>query len=378
MAARWWWRSTLAATIMALWAVESHGASLERKTFGTMATGETVELFTLRNRKGVTATIMGYGGIVVSLTAPDRAGRIADVVLGFDTLEPYLKTHPYFGALVGRYGNRIAKGELRLDGQVYPLPKNNGENTLHGGNEGFGQKLWLIHEIPATDGAALELRYTSRDGEEGFPGTLETRVIYTLTEASELRIDYEATTDKPTVVNLTNHSYFNLAGPGGGDILGHVLRVDADRFTPVAAGLIPTGELRAVKGTPFDFRTPTAMGARIDAKDPQLELAGGYDHNFVLNGEAGNLRLVARVSEPRSGRVLEVLTTEPGVQLYTGNFLDGSVVGKGGQAYERRSGFCLETQHFPDSPNQAGFPSTVLRPGATFRSTTVYRLSTEK
>ena len=378
MAARGQGQRVLVIAALVLFAADSRGAGVDRKTFGTMATGETVELFTLRNGKGVTATIMGYGGIVVSLTAPDRTGRFADIVLGFDTLEPYLKAHPYFGALVGRYGNRIAKGELRLDGQVYPLPKNDGPNTLHGGNEGFSKKLWSIREVPATDGAALELRYTSRDGEEGFPGTLQTRVTYTLTEAGELRIDYEATTDKPTVVNLTNHSYFNLAGPGGGDVLGHVLRVDADRFTPVVFGLIPTGELRTVKGSPFDFRTPTPIGARIDAKDAQLELAGGYDHNFVLNGAAGELRLAARVSEPRSGRVLEVLTTEPGVQLYTGNFLDGSVVGKGGQSYPRRSGFCLETQHFPDSPNQAAFPSTVLRPGATFTSTTVYRLSTEK
>jgi len=341
-----------------------------------MATGETVELFTLKNSKGVTATIIGWGGIVVSLTAPDRAGRFADVVLGYDTLEPYLKPNPYFGALVGRYGNRIAKGEFPLDGQVYHLPKNNGENTLHGGKVGFGQKLWAVREIKAKDGSALELTLTSPDGEEGFPGTLVTRVTYTLTEQSELRIDYEATTDKPTVLNLTNHSYFNLAGPGGGDVLGHVLRLDADRFTPVGKGLIPTGELRSVAGTPFDFRVPTPLGARIDAKDPQLELGGGYDHNFVLNGPAGTLRLAARVVEPRSGRVLEVLTTEPGVQLYTGNFLDGSP-GKDGQSYGRRTGFCLETQHFPDSPNQPSFPTTTLRPGAVFKSTTVYRLTTE-
>lgn len=378
METRWRWGSTLAAVALALAAAESRGASVERKAFGTMATGEAVELFTLRNGKGVVATITSYGGIVVSLTAPDRAGHVADIVLGFDTLDPYLKAHPYFGALVGRYGNRIAKGEFRLDGQVYHLPKNNGENTLHGGNEGFGKKLWSAREIPSRDGAALELLYVSRDGEEGFPGTLTTRVTYNLTEAGELRIDYEATTDKPTVVNLTNHSYFDLAGPGGGDILGHVLRIDADRFTPVVEGLIPTGELRSVAGTPFDFRTRTPIGARIGAEDEQLKLAGGYDHNFVLNGEAGKLRLVVHVSEPRSGRVLEVLTTEPGVQLYTGNFLDGSLIGKGGQVYKHRSGFCLETQHFPDSPNQAAFPSTVLRPGATFWSTTVYRLSIEK
>ncbi|HVQ29832.1 MAG TPA: aldose epimerase family protein [Vicinamibacteria bacterium] len=377
MQARQMWGKAVVAAVLVLAAAESRGAGVERKTFGTMTTGETVELFTLRNGKGVTATIIGWGGIVVSFTAPDRNGQLADIVLGYDTLDPYLKPNPYFGALVGRYGNRIAKGEFSLDGQVYHLPKNNGENTLHGGNKGFGQKLWSIREVAGKNGQALELGYTSADGEEGFPGTLQVRVTYTLTEANELRIDYEVTTDKPTVVNLTNHSYFNLAGPAGGDILGHVLRVDADRFTPVGKGLIPTGELRSVAGTPFDFRTPTAIGARIDAKDSQLELGGGYDHNFVLNGTAGTLRLVARVSEPRSGRVLEVLTTEPGVQLYTGNFLDGATLGKGGQAYKRRTAFCLETQHFPDSPNQPSFPSTVLRPGATFRSTTVYRVSTE-
>jgi aldose 1-epimerase len=377
LVARWQWCSALAAVVVTVATGEVLSGSVEWKAFGTMPTGETVELFTLRNRKGVTATVMGYGGVVVSLTAPDREGRLADIVLGFDALPPYLKPNPYFGALVGRYGNRIAKGEFKLDGQVYSLPKNNGENTLHGGNEGFGRKLWSIRYGAAKDGSAVELSYVSRDGEEGFPGTLSTRVTYTLTEASELRIEYEATTDKPTVLNLTNHSYFNLAGPGAGDILGHVLRIDADRFTPVAKGLIPTGVLQSVAGTPFDFRTPTPIGARISAKDEQIELAGGYDHNFVLNGEAGTLRVVARVSEPRSGRVLEVLTTEPGVQFYTGNFLDGSVVGKGGQAYKRNSGFCLETQHFPDSPNQPSFPTTVLRPGATYKTTTVYRLSTE-
>jgi aldose 1-epimerase len=310
------------------------------------------------------------------LKAPDRTGRSAEVTLGFDDLEAYLK-RSFFGSLVGRYGNRIGGGRFTLDGTVYTLPRNNGPNTLHGGPRGFDKVLWAGREIPGPGGPAVELTYVSPDGEQGFPGTLRTRVVYSLDEEGALRIEYEAVTDKPTVVNLTNHAYFNLAGPGEGDILGHELFIDADRFTAVGPGLIPTGELRRVEGTPFDFRRPTAIGARIDAKDAQLELGGGYDHTFVLNGEAGTLRLVARVLEPRSGRVLEVLTTEPGVQLYTGNFLDGSVVGRGGRAYGRRSGFCLETQHYPDSPNQPSFPSTVLRPGETYRSTTVYRLTTE-
>jgi aldose 1-epimerase len=300
------------------------------------------------------------------------------VILGFDSFEPYLKGSPYFGSLIGRYGNRIGGGQFRLDGRVYTLPKNDGPNTLHGGERGFDKVVWTAREVAGKDGPAVELSYLSPDGDQGFPGTLRARVTYTLTEANELRIAYEATTDKPTVVNLTNHAYFNLAGPGGGDILSHLLFVDADRFTPVGPGLIPTGELHGVAGTPFDFRTPTPIGARIAAKDAQLELAGGYDHNYVLNGEAGTLRLVARVSEPGSGRVLEVLTTEPGIQFYSGNFLDGSVVGKGGRAYKHRYGFCLETQHFPDSPNQPGFPSTVLRPGETYSTTTIYRFSAQK
>jgi aldose 1-epimerase len=347
------------------------------RPWGKTSTGEAVELFTLKNGRGLEATVTSYGGTLVSLKAKDRSGRLEDVILGFDSFEPYLKATSYFGSIIGRYGNRIAGGQFRLDGTVYTLPRNDGANTLHGGNRGFDKAVFATREIATKEGSALEMRYLSKDGEEGFPGNLATRVTYTLTEGNDLRIDYEATTDKPTVVNLTNHAYFNLAGAGGGDVLSHVLWIDADRFTEVGPGLIPTGELRNVAGTPFDFRKPTAIGARIGASDPQLELGRGYDHNFVLNGEAGALRLVARVREPASGRVLEVLTTEPGLQLYTGNFLDGSVVGKGGRAYKHRYGFCLETQHFPDSPNQAAFPSTVLRPGNTYRSTTVYRFKAE-
>jgi len=353
-------------------------AGMTRSPYGKTATGESVELFTLRNRSGLEVAITNLGGIVVSIKTRDRGGRFDDVVLGFESLEPYLRRHPHFGALVGRYGNRIGGAQFKIDGKVFTLPKNNGENTLHGGLKGFDKVLWSARETGTRDAPALALRHVSADGEEGFPGKLDTKVTYSLTEDDGLRIDYEATTDKPTVVNLTNHSYFNLAGPGGGDILSHVLFLDADRFTVVRTGLIPTGELRSVAGTPFDFRTPTAIGARIDAPGDQLELAGGYDHNFVLNGKAGGLRLVARVSEPVTGRVLEVLTTEPGVQFYTGNFLDGSVTGKKGTVYKRRSGFCLETQHFPDSPNQPSFPSTVLRPGQTYRTTTVFRFSVAK
>jgi aldose 1-epimerase len=344
--------------------------------WGKTGTGETVELFTLRNARGVEARITTFGGTLVSLKGPDRTGAMDEVTLGFDTAEPYLKGSPFFGSLVGRYGNRIGGGQFTLDGKVYTLPKNNGPNTLHGGTRGFDKVLWRGREVSGPHGPGVELVYVSPDGDQGFPGTLQAKVVYSLNDAGELRLDYEAVTDKPTVVNLTNHAYFNLAGSLAGDILGHELMIDADRFTVVGPGLIPTGELRSVAGTPFDFRKATAIGARIGAKDAQLELGGGYDHNFVLNGAAGTQRLVARASEPKSGRVLEVLTTEPGVQFYSGNFLDGSVAGRGGKTYGHRSGFCLETQHFPDSPNQPSFPSTVLRPGQTYRSTTVYRLTT--
>jgi aldose 1-epimerase len=343
-----------------------------KQEFGKAPTGERVELYTLTNSKGVEAGITNFGGIVVSLKVPDRNGKLGDVVLGFDSLDGYLKGHPYFGAIIGRYGNRIAKGTFRLGGVEYTLARNNGENHLHGGIKGFDKVVWKAKR----DGQRLELSYLSKDGEEGYPGNLSVTVSYILNDNNELRIDYSATTDKSTVVNLTNHSYFNLAGQGEGDILGHNVMIDADRFTPVDKGLIPTGELRRVEGTPFDFRKPHAIGERVDAKDEQLALGNGYDHNFVLNGSAGSLRLAARVNESKSGRVMEVLTTEPGVQFYIGNFLDGTLKGKGGKVYQRRYGFCLETQHFPDSPNKPNFPSVVLNPGSRYSTTTVYRFST--
>ena len=346
---------------------------MRKQPFGKTAEGTDVDLYVLTNRNGVEAAILTYGGIVVSLQAPDRNGRLGDVVLGFDALEGYLKVHPYFGTIVGRYGNRIARGQFTLSGVAYTLARNNGENHLHGGVKGFDKVVWRAAEVSASGVPSLALSYLSKDGEEGYPGNLSAQVVYSLTDKNELKIDYAASTDKDTVVNLTNHSYFNLAGEG--DILEHQLRLHADRFTPVDAGLIPTGELRSVQGTPFDFTRSTPIGARIEQNDEQLKLGGGYDHNFVLTGGGGALAPAAEVYEPKTGRVLEVLTTEPGVQFYTGNFLDGSITGKAGKVYRRRYGFCLETQHFPDSPNQPTFPSTVLKPGAVYRSTTVYRFS---
>ena len=335
-----------------------------------------MQLFTLTNAKGMEVAITNYGGIIVSVKVPDRAGKPGDVVLGFDKLDGYTATPPppYFGALIGRYGNRIGGAKFKLNGTEYTLPKNNGDNCLHGGKRGFDKVVWRA--APAAGGRSLELSYVSPDGEEGFPGNLTVQVTYSLNDNNELGIEYGATTDKLTVVNLTNHSYFNLAGQGEGDILGHQMMIAADQFTPVDKGLIPTGELRSVQGTPFDFRQPTAIGARIDADDEQLKFGQGYDHNFVLNRVGKGPELAARVTEPKSGRVMEVMTTEPGVQFYTGNFLDGSIHGKGGKVYARRSGFCLETQHFPDSPNKPSFPSTSLRPGQQYRTATVYRFST--
>jgi aldose 1-epimerase len=350
-----------------------------KTSWGKTPDGEEVDLYTLTNKNGVEAAISTYGGAVVSLKVPDRDGKLADVVLGYDSLDGYVHDKSYFGAIIGRYGNRIGHARFTLDGKTYTLAKNNGENTLHGGIKGFNKAVWTAKEIPSPDGQALELTYLSKDGEEGFPGNLHVRVIYTLTDLNELKIGYSATTDKKTVVNLTNHSYFNLAGAGSGDILGHVLMIEADKFTPVDSGLIPTGELRDVAGTPFDFRKPTAIGARINADDEQIKLGGGYDHNFVLRRKPGDpVSLAARVMEPKTGRVLEVWTDQPGVQFYTGNFLDGSAKGKGGLAYTKRSAFCLETQHFPDSPNQPKFPSVVLSPGERYHTTTIYKFSTGK
>ena len=351
----------------------SGSESIVRSPFGQTPDGKAVELYTLTNANGMEVAITTYGGIVVSLTAPDREDNYADVVLGFDDLDGYLAGHPYFGALVGRYGNRIAKGKFTLDGKEYTLATNNGENALHGGIVGFDKKVWRARGAVNRMGVSLALNLKSEDGEEGYPGNLEVKVVYTLTNDDELKIEYSAKTDKATPVNLTNHSYFNLAGQGTGDILGHELMINGDRFTPVDKGLIPTGELKPVEGTPFDFRRPTAIGARIEAEDEQLEFGGGYDHNFVLNASDDDLVLAASVYEPKTGRVMEVYTTEPGVQFYCGNFLDGSNVGKGGKVYNHRNGFCLETQHFPDSPNKPDFPSTILEPGEEYSTTTVYK-----
>jgi len=346
---------------------------LTKQAYAQMPDGTPVDLYTLTNSNGMEARIITFAGIVVSLTAPDRGGRYADVVLGIDNLDGYLHQTNHFGALIGRYGNRIGHGRFTLGGKLFQLPKNNGDNTLHGGPLGFDARVWQAREVASTEGPALELTYSSKDGEEGFPGNLTARAVYTLTNKNELKIDYTATTDKDTVVNLTNHSYFNLAGQG--DILQHQVMINADRFTPVDQGLIPTGELRAVKGTPFDFTKPIAIGARIGQSDQQLQFGRGYDHNWVLNKGAGGLTKAAEVYEPVTGRVMEVWTTEPGMQFYTGNFLDGSVHGKGGKIYAFRSGFCMETQHFPDSPNKPNFPSTELKPGSTYRTTTIYRFS---
>jgi len=355
-------------------AVSLHGAA-KVSEFGKTNDGAAIQIYTLTNSQGMEVRIMNYGGAVVSLKTPDRKGTMADVVLGFDDLKGYLAKRTFFGVLVGRYANRIAKGRFTLNGVEYKLATNNGENSLHGGVRGFDSVVWTPRQLP--DGG-LELTYLSKDGEENYPGNLKVTVTYHLTESNELRITYAATTDKDTVVNLTNHSFFNLKGAGSGDILGHEVMIAADRFTPVDAGLIPTGELRAVAGTPFDFRKPTAIGARIGQDYEQLKIGRGYDHNFVLNGKGGAVRLAARVVEPTSGRVLEVLTDQPGIQLYTGNFLDGTVTGKGGKVYSYRYAFCLETQHFPDSPNKPSFPTTVLKPGKKFQSTTVYKFATAK
>jgi len=354
------------------------GTRIERKAFGKTKSGESVELFTLTRAGAPKVAITNLGGYVVSMLAPDRTGRIGDVTLGFKDLAGYTGDTSYFGCLVGRYANRIAKAAFSLDGKRYALSANNGPNSLHGGPTGFCSRLWTAAVKSGKDGDTLELKYVSRDGEEGYPGTLTATVVYSLREDGGLVIDYSATSDAPTVVNLTNHAYFNLAGEGEGTILDHELQLEADAFTPVDATLIPTGELKPVAETPFDFRKPVAIGARIDAADEQLKFGGGYDHNFVVRGAPGALRLAARVVEKKSGRTLEMFTTEPGVQFYTGNFLDGKVVGKAGKPYLKRGAFCLEAQHYPDSPNQPDFPSAVLRPGQQYRQTTVYRLSVTK
>jgi aldose 1-epimerase len=349
---------------------------ITRQPFGQTKDGVAVDLYTLRNSKGAEAGICNYGGLVIFLKMPDRDGQFGDVVLGYDNLADYLKETPYFGAMIGRYGNRIAKGKFTLDGKEYTLAINNGPNALHGGLKGFDKVVWEPRILARPEGPSLELRYTSKDGEEGYPGNLSVIAVYTLTDENALKLEYSAITDKDTVVNLTQHSYFNLAGKG--DILNHQVMIPADKFTPVDSTLIPTGELKPVDGTPFDFRTPTAIGARINQNDEQLRFGGGYDHNWVINKPLGQLGLMARVEEPTSGRVLEVWSTEPGLQFYTGNFLDGKLTGKGGWVYQFRNGFCMEAQHYPDSPNQPNFPSVVLKPGQVYQNTIIFKFSVLK
>ena len=345
----------------------------ERAPFGTTPDGEPVEIFTLRNANGMTARITNYGGNVVSLTAPDREGRFEDITLGFDSLAPYTSVYSRFGAIIGRYGNRIAKGRFTLDGQEYTLAVNNGNNHIHGGLRGFDKRVWNAELLDAAgDEPALRLTYRSPDGEEGYPGTLDVTVVYRLTNDNELRIEYEAVTDKPTPLNLTNHTWFDLSAGRAENVLHQEVMIDADRYVPVDDEQIPTGELRPVEGTPFDFRSPKPIAEDID------EVPGGYDHTFVLNRDAeGALARAAVVRDSLSGRTLVMETTEPGVQFYTGNGLDGSITGKGGRVYNRHAGLCLEAQHFPDSPNQPDFPDTVLRPGETYRQTTIYRFGVE-
>jgi len=370
----------LLALVLALMTIAADlQAQVTKQSFGKTPDGTPVDIYTLKSG-AFEARIITYGGIVQSLKVPDKNGKVADVVLGFDSIDGYAggpkPNPPFFGAIIGRYGNRIAGGKFTLDGKTYDIPKIEPTNALHGGSRGFDKVVWKGKEIPH----GVELTYVSSDGDQGFPGTLTTVVRYTL-EGKDLKIDYSATTDKDTVVNLTNHSYFNLAGQGNGDILKHVVKINAGRYTPVNENLIPTGELASVEGTPFDFRKPTAVGARIDADNDQIKKGHGYDHNWVLDsGGKSTVRdrgaLAAEVYEPTSGRVLEVITDQPGVQFYTGNFLDGSLTGKDGKVYGHRFGLCLETQHFPDSPNQSKFPSTELKPGQKYHTATVFRFST--
>ncbi len=341
--------------------------TISQQNFGNIY-GKDIHLYTLSNQNGMSVKLTNYGGIVTSILIPGPGGTTTDVVLGFDSLQGYLDGHPYFGCIAGRYANRIARGRFELDGKIYTLAQNNGPNHLHGGLEGLDKKIWKASEVIKADEAGVMLSYTSPDGEEGYPGNLDVQVIYTLTHDNRLRIDYIAETDAPTPVNLTHHGYFNLSGQGVGSILGHELMIDADRYTAVDGTLIPTGQIPPVEGTPMDFRTLHAIGEKYGQVD------GGYDHNYVLN-RPGLEHVAARLWSPETGIVMEVLTTQPGIQFYAGNFLDGTLTGKGGKIYEKNSGLCLETQHFPDSPNQPSFPGTLLRPGETFRHTTIYAFS---
>ena len=349
------------------------GANVDRVVFGKLPDGTVIEAYTLKNAHGSWAKVITYGATLTELYVPDKSGKAGDIVLGFSDLDGYLSNHPYFGATVGRYANRIAKGHFTLDGKEYSLALNNGPNTLHGGKVGFSRKVWKAEILPGLTAAVVRFTYLSKDGEENFPGNLKVTVTYTLTDSNELKLDYTAETDKDTPVNLTNHSYFALGGPGK-TILDEVLYLNADQYTPVDPTLIPTGEIKSVKGTPLDFTKPTAIGAHIN----EIKDIGGYDHNFVINGKAGKLRLAARATDPATGRQMEVLTTEPGVQFYSSIGLNGNIVGKGGIAYPKFGGLCLETQHYPDSPNHPNFPSTIVHPGKPFESETIYKFSVAK
>jgi aldose 1-epimerase len=365
----------LMVIVIAIW---TSAFAAAKKPFGKTKDGTEVSLYTLKNKSGMEVQITNYGGVIHSLKVPDRNGKIDDVVLGFDTLAEYEAPGPYFGAIVGRYANRIAKGQFTLEGKKYQVTVNNPPNMLHGGKSGFDKKVWKVVEGGAAKDQQLHLHYLSKDGEEGFPGNLSVDVTYTLNDRNELKIDYAATTDKPTVLNLTNHSYYNLKGQGNGDILDHVVQLSASKFTVVDKDLIPTGELRPVAGTPFDFRKPTKISAHINDNNEQLKLGIGYDNNFVIDNGGKSVTFAARVVEPSNGRILEVQTTEPGVQLYTSNHMDNGVHGKAGKTYNFRYGLCLETQHYPDSPNHPEFPTTELKSGQKFHSTTIYRFTTDK
>jgi aldose 1-epimerase len=355
--------------------MKNHQINIEKQVFAKMQSGKSIDLYTLTNANGSKVKITNYGGIVVSLIVPDRNGESGDVVLGHDILEPYFNNINYFGAIIGRYGNRIAKGKFDLNGTKYTLATNNNENHLHGGNVGFDKVIWDVNETGQPNAQGLELHYLSKDGEEGYPGNLSVTVRYLCTNDNELRIEYSAITDKPTVINLTHHSFFNLACKG--NILNHTLTIYADRFLPVNKGLIPTGELAKVNGTPFDFTKSVAIGYRIPEQNEQLGFGGGYDHTWALNDSKDSLKKAAELYDPETGRFMEVFTTEPGVQFYSGNFLDGKITGKKGIVYHKRTGLCLETQHFPNSPNQPEFPTTTLNPSEEYFTTTIYKFSTK-
>ncbi len=376
------WIGVLLMTLFVLFTAceqkTENGMIVTKEPFGKMPDGTVIHKFTLSNGNGMEVAVINYGAIVQSIKTRDRNDNMEDVVLGFDDLQSYIEDDSYFGGLVGRYGNRIAEGTFTLEGQKYTLAANNGPNHLHGGNKGFNKVVWEAEAASTEEAAAVKMHYLSKDGEEGYPGNLNTTVTYSLNEANEFEIEYEATTDKPTVVNLTHHGYFNLSGNCERSILEHELYINAHRFTPVDETLIPTGELRPVEGTPFDFTEPTPIGARINEDNQQLQYGKGYDHNWVLNEVDGTFKLQTSLYDPKSGRLLEIYTVEPGMQFYSGNFLDGSITGKNGKTYQYRYGLCLEPQHFPDSPNQPDFPSTVLRPGEKYQTASVYKFSVRK